>query len=183
VLPEDTEQAEWFSANLLPHEPVLRAWLAKRFPNADNIDDIIQDSYLKALRARETTTIRSPKSFLFTTARNLALDHLRSHGVSKKVPMVESELTDVFDDGDGPSEALSRKQELMILKQAIRALPDRCREIFILHKFKEMAPREIADKLGLSTQTVSNQLYKGLSKCTEYVESYRKEWKGGRETR
>jgi len=73
ITPVDSEQANWFMDNLLPHEPILRAWLARRFPEADNIDDIVQDADSKALQARQSTTIHSPKSFLFAAARNLAL--------------------------------------------------------------------------------------------------------------
>jgi RNA polymerase sigma factor (sigma-70 family) len=176
--PELAEQVDWFSTQLLPHEPLLRSWLNRRFPDADNIDDIIQDAYLRVLKKSRSMTIESPKSFLFATARNLALDHLRSHKISRKVALVDSESSIVLDPSDEPPVALARKQERLILREAIQSLPDRCREIFILHKINEMPPREIAEKLGLSTQTVSNQLYKGLSRCTQYVERYRKEWKG-----
>ena len=172
----DTEQSDWFSSNLLPYEPVLRAWLGKRFPEADNIDDIIQDSFLRVLNTNRSEKIKSPKSFLFTTARNLALDHLRSHKISRKVPMVDSEVSNVLEPSAAGSDALVRKQELEILKHAIQSLPERCREIFVMHKMDGMPPREIAEKLGLSTQTVSNQLYKALSRCTVYVEKYSKEW-------
>ena len=144
----------------------------------NNIDDIIHDSYLRCLRARRADEIRAPKAFLFRTARNLALDHLRSHQVSKRTPMVDSEFSNVVDLSVEVPEEVARGQELLILKQAIQSLPDRCREIFIMHKFQELPPREIAKILGLSAQTVSNQLQRGLSKCVEYVERYRKEWQG-----
>ena len=175
---KDPEQARWFATHLLPHEPLLRSWLKRKFPDADNIDDIIQDSFLRTLAERSKSLIRSPKSFLFTVARNLALDHVKSHKVARKVSLVDDESSVVVDASASIPEAVARNQELMILKQAIKELPDQCRRIFVMRNIEGMPVREIAQQLGLSNQTVSNQLCRGLSRCTKYVEKYRREWKG-----
>lgn len=173
--PKESDQSKWFLTNLLPHEPVLRTWLCKRFPQANNIDDIIQDSYVKALKARESRLIRSPKSFLFATARNLAIDDLKSPRNTRKVSYEETMLSIVPDVAADVPEAVARRQELMILKEAVEALPERCRQIVTLCELFGIPRKDVAKRLGIAPSTVSDQLVIGLRKCAAYVEKYRRE--------
>ena len=64
----------WFHHEILPHEPMLRAWLRAKFPSLTDPDDLVQETFSRVLQARGTAPIASAKAFLFTTARNLALD-------------------------------------------------------------------------------------------------------------
>lgn len=74
---------------------MLRAWLASRFPSGFDLDDIVQESFVRILRARENGEIRSPKAFLFATARTLALDHARMTGVYSTS---DAEILDILDE-------------------------------------------------------------------------------------
>jgi hypothetical protein len=49
--PQNSEQSRWFAEQVLPHEPMLRAWLRSLFPTEGDIDDIVQDAYIRILRA------------------------------------------------------------------------------------------------------------------------------------
>ena len=156
-----------------PHEPLLRAWLRSRFPSECDFDDIIQESYLRVLRANERGLLQSPKAFLFAIARNRALDLLRRRKTAQPVPLVENEADDVLYDDDDVVETVARNQELEFLTQAIQSLPDRCRQVFTLRKVYGMSQAEIARKLGISEHTVSAQLTIGVHKCTEFMARYR----------
>ena len=63
--PPDSELGQWFATHVQPHEPMLRAWLRNRFRSEDDLDDLVQESYLRLLRARERGEVASPKAFLF----------------------------------------------------------------------------------------------------------------------
>lgn len=158
-----------------PHEPLLRAWLRSRFPAECDFDDIIQESYLRVLRAHERGLLQSPKAFLFAIARNRALDLLRRRKTAQPVPLVENGADDVLYDADDVVETVARNQELKFLTQAIQSLPDRCRQVFTLRKVYGMSQAEIAQKLGISEHTVSAQLTIGVHKCTEFMARYRQE--------
>ena len=45
--PPDSELGQWFATHVQPHEPVLRAWLRSRFRTEDDLDDLVQESYLR----------------------------------------------------------------------------------------------------------------------------------------
>lgn len=74
---EFSNQDRWYAENLEPHEGMLRAWLGSRFSSDLDLDDIIQEAYLRVFKAHQVKEIKAPKAFLFATARNIALNMLR----------------------------------------------------------------------------------------------------------
>ena len=171
----DTEQNHWFSTELEPYEPMLRAWLRNRFPCVLSCDDIVQESYLRVLRARKVSVLKAPKAFLFQTALNLALDHLRSHGVSKTTSLSVVQTEEMPDLETAVPELVTRRQELEALRTAIEALPERCRRVVTLVRVYGVPKKEVASRLGISLNTVSNQLAIGLRKCADLMEQYTRE--------
>jgi RNA polymerase sigma-70 factor (ECF subfamily) len=176
--PCDPENAAWFELHVHPHEPMLRAWLRSRFASEDDIDDVVQEAYVRLLRARERNEVTSPKAFVFAVARNLALDRVRHRQVARTEPLVESEALRVLEEGEGIPETIAHNQELEILTEAIQSLPDRCRQIFTLRKVYGLSQPEIAGRLGLSENTVSAQLTIGVKKCMEFMLRCRREREG-----
>lgn len=171
--PTDCDQARWFAEHVQPHEPMLRAWLQSRFPQSDEVDDILQESYLRILQARQHQDLQSPKAFLYAVARNFALDRLRRRQVAG-VPVFSSvESLDLLDETDGIPETVARNQELELLTEAIQSLPERCRQIFTLRKIYGLSQDDIATKFGISKNTVSAQLTKGVQRCTEILTRWR----------
>lgn len=176
--PPESEQARWFAEHVLPHEPMLRAWLRSKFTSEVDHDDIVQEAFLRLLQAREEDKLESPKAFLFAIARNLAVDRMRRRQVARAEPLA-SEVVDLFfDDGVDVAETVARNQELELLTEAIQSLPDRCRQVFTLRKVYGLSQSEIAKTLGISEHTASAQLTIGLHKCTAYLARYRAEQKG-----
>lgn len=163
---------------MLPHEPMLRAWLQSRFANGLELDDVVQEAFLRVIRAHERGQLDSPKAFLFATARNLALDRIRHQRVAPSSSLAENEEWDVLYDADDVAETVARNQELELLTEAIQSLPDRCRQVFTLRKVYGMSQPDIARKLGISEHTVSAQLTIGVQKCTQFMAKYRRE-RGG----
>lgn len=155
---------------------MLRAWLQSRFSGGGvEIDDVVQEAFLRVLRAHERGQLDSPKAFLFATARNLALDRIRHGHVARAMPLVSDDGWDVLYDTDDVTETVARNQELELLTEAIQSLPDRCRQVFTLRKVYGMAQADIAARLGISEHTVSAQLTIGVQKCTQFMAKYRRE--------
>ncbi len=168
VLPESpANAAAWFAAELAPHEPALRAYLHGVVGAAD-VDDLIQETYARLLRAREAGPIASPRGLLFATARNAARDLFRRRAVADTMPIAEIDGSRVFDEAPGVAETVSRRQEADLLAAAIAELPPRCREILVLRKFENLSHREIAKKLGIAEHTVEAQLTKALHRCEAF---------------
>ncbi len=166
--PLSSELATWFTQEVQPHEAALRAYLRSQFSSLSDPDDVVQETYVRLLCARERGPIASPRGLLFATARNAARDLLRRRAVAQTFPITETDESRVFDDAPGVAETVSRRQESDLLAAAIASLPPRCREILVLRKFENLSHREIAQRLGIAEHTVEAQLTKALHRCEEF---------------
>jgi len=166
--PQDPEDARWFEEQLRPHEGMLRAWLRRQFTLEADIDDILQEAYLRVLAAHRTGTVDSPKALLFATARNLALMNLRHRRVERVDSLAEIDLGGILDERGDVAEAAARAQELEILTLAIQSLPARCRQILTLRKIYGLSQKEVAAEMGIAEHTVEAQGSIGLRKIGEY---------------
>lgn len=169
AMPPPTDQARWFSQEVQPHEQDLRAWLRRRFPDATDVDDVVQESYIRLLRARETTPVSCARAYLFATARNVALAIFRRPQIFSPNPVTDSATLRIVQEDADVAEQVSTRQEVALLLNAIDTLPARCREIFILRKLQGVPQREIAARLGLSEQTVQVQIGRGAKRCVDYL--------------
>lgn len=171
--PPDPETARWFSEHLQVHESMLRAWLQSRFPRLTDIDDIIQDAYMRVLAVHRKKELRSPKAFFFAIARNLAFDHFRHLQVAKLESLGGLDDLGVLDDSVNITETVSRNQEIELLTQAIQSLPDRCRQVLTLRNVYGLSHKEIAGQLGICVRTVETHITVGIKRCTTYMAQYR----------
>lgn len=164
----DTDR--WFSEEVQPHESSLRAYLRSVFPALPDIDDLVQESYARLIRARETNRIGYAKAFLFTTARNAALDFFRRRKVVTIEGVDDLGGLNVVEDRPDTGDAVSRQQELALLAQAVRTLPERCRHVLTLRLLYGMSQKQIAEEMHISEHTVKAQLAKGMRRCADYFE-------------
>jgi RNA polymerase sigma factor (sigma-70 family) len=176
-----TELNAWLAKEILIHERALRGYLARFFRNMSDIDDAVQETYARLLGLSESATaaVRNWQAFLFTSARNVALDRIRKSRVVSYDALAEIESLHVLDQQPSADEALNARQELTLLAEAIAGLPDRCREVLTLRKLYGMPQRDIAMRLGISESTVEKHVAYGVRLCAERMFAQR----GGQGTR
>jgi RNA polymerase sigma-70 factor (ECF subfamily) len=160
-----SEHARWFTEEVQPHEPALRAYLQARFPTLAEHDDIVQETYSRLLRAQGNGGVRYPKAFLFTAARNVAFDLFRRRGAKPTEAVTDLVELTVLEDRPGAGELIDQSYELEVLADAVRALPDRCRQVIMLRYLDGLAYKEIAVQLGISAETVKVHMAKGMRRC------------------
>ena len=166
------DESRWFDDEVRPHEGSLRSYLKGSFPSMRDVDDIVQESYLRICKARGAHPIDCARAFLFGIARRLAVDVLRKERrtTANNVDADVGTLNVVEDKADA-AEIASIHQEIALLTEAMHSLPARCREIMMLRKIDRFSHREIAQRLGISTATVGVQISRGMEKCTCYLRS------------
>jgi len=167
--PDEPDQNRWFADAVLPHEPSLRGYLRRVFPTFPDIDDLVQESYARLLRTRRTGRIQYAKAFLFATARNLALDFFRRRAVATIDGVADLDALSVVEDRPHVADALAHQEDLAMLADAVRALPDRCRQVMTLRLLYGLRHLEIAEALAISEHTVKAQLAKGMRRCAEHL--------------
>jgi len=136
------------------------------------IEDIVQETYVRVCQIENKEEIREPRSFLFKTARNLALDHIKR---------AESRLADSIEEtgesGIGETERIADEtfdqvasnEEFSLFCQAVRQLPMQCRRAFILKKVYGHSQREIAKNMDLSESTVEKHIAQGVKRCAYFM--------------
>ncbi|MES2697832.1 MAG: RNA polymerase sigma factor [Verrucomicrobiota bacterium] len=167
--PPDTDQARWFTDEVHAHDGQLRAYLRGSYPSVRDVDDVVQESYLRMWKAKLSHPIASTKSFLFQVARNLAIDTVRKKQSAPTETLVEDAAVSVLEEGTDAATALSRQEKIDLLSAALATLPHRTREIVFLRKFQGTPQREVAARLSVSERTVETQLAKGMKHCADFL--------------
>lgn len=119
-------------------------------------EDIVQEIFLKLweMKSEEYGQIRTIKAFLFVTTQHRCLNYLRNVGIQ------ERNYKELYNDDLDEDYFLCQQIHTEVISElfdAIKKLPDKCREIFILSYFNNESEKAIADKLGISVNTVKTQ--------------------------
>lgn len=162
----------WFNSEVHPHENTLRGWLRGRYPGVRDLDDVVQESFLRIWKARLARPIASTKTFLFQVARNLVVDKVRRERVAKTDSLGDLSVLTVTEDRPDPAELLSYHEKVSLVADALASLPTRCREVFVLRKFKGIPQIEIALRLGISERTVESQITRGMKLMGKYLRAH-----------
>src|SRR6202040_3256380 len=111
----------------------------------------------------------SPKSFLFTIARNLMTDRLRRERVVSIETRADVDALNVLVEERSPEQHESGRQQLKRLAEAFDELPPKCREVVWLRRVEELSQRGVASRLGISEGTVEKHVARGVRRLAECI--------------
>lgn len=167
VPPPETQR--WFAEQVHTHDSSLKAYLRGQFPSVRDVDDVVQESYLRVWRRQLVNPIQSAKAFLFQVARHLAIDSIRHRQVIQLESLGNEEECPIVEETRNAAAQLCYAEKIELLAAAFVNLPPRCREILTLRKLKGVPIREIAQKMNLAEGTVENQITRGIHLCRAYL--------------
>ncbi|MGD9557753.1 MAG: RNA polymerase sigma-70 factor [Mangrovibacterium sp.] len=144
----------------------------------DLAEDIVADVFLKLWEKKESVNITdSISSYLFRAVKNSCINYLnreksRSHTISEnEISLLNLKLEYLISERYPLTDLIGKELEERI-KTEIEKLPGQCREIFYLSRFEDFSHKEIAEKLGISENTVKVQIYRALSKLRQGLKDY-----------
>lgn len=163
------------------HRELLN-YFTRAMRDREHAADVVQEAYARALSLQQLgQPIHEPRALLFRIARNLLIDQHRRRSVrGEGLPHAAegSEGGDDFADAAAtaaaslaapqayePEAALASTQGVAALLATIEALPPRCREAFVLHKFDGLPHAEVAARMGISRKAVEQHLKLALAAC------------------
>lgn len=160
-MPEEPPQRRDFGGFYRETIAPLRRYLSRFLGNATEAQDVAHDAYLRVRPSMEENTARKPEALLYTTARRLALNHIKRRRISPFSPQPEDLESTASREPDVAHQVMAR-QELLQLEDAIAALPRGCRTVLLLRKVEMLSHQEIANRLNISVSTVEKQHARAL---------------------
>lgn len=159
----------WFVREVLPLERALTAYVRRNWRVAEDVFELRQDIYEHALIGARRGLPANTPAYMYTLARNHLINHAkRARIVSFEIVAdLDSESFDV--DLFEAERALTARDELRHAKAGIDKLPPRCREVVRLRKLDGLSTQEAADVLGVSTETVRQQLKYGMKALIDHM--------------
>ncbi|WP_324749807.1 RNA polymerase sigma factor [Sphingomonas sp. LY54] len=158
----DRERTLWFLRNILPHEPALRNWLARRQSAGLDVDDIIQEAYAILADLESVEGIRHPRAYLFQVARSVITKHVRRARIVSIQAIGDLAQLQLADDSPSPEQVAIARNEWERLVHAIGAMPAKTQQAFILRRVEGLSQREIAARMTISENTVEKHISRGL---------------------
>jgi RNA polymerase sigma-70 factor (ECF subfamily) len=155
-------------ANSMRLRAELLAFLRRRGQALDDAEDIVQGAFLRFQRAGHGLDDADARPLLFAICKNLMKDQwkLANRERGRTARLDAGALTAAWEalPSDAPSadrQSIAR-QDLAQVAEVIRALPPRCRDAFLLHRFEDLSYRQIAERLGVSVSMVEKHLAEAL---------------------
>lgn len=155
----DTE----LSGLYLGHARALRGYLTQRLGDPQLAADLVQDAYLRLVEQHCQGKPCPAPAYLYRTARNLLVDHLRQQQRRNTQPLTP-ELIASLEAPDACVEIRAMfEQQRQALRDAIEALPPRTREVLQLNRLEGLTHTEVACRMEISDSCVQKHLAKGLA--------------------
>ncbi|MDE1165121.1 MAG: sigma-70 family RNA polymerase sigma factor [Pseudomonas sp.] len=157
-----------FNSVFIAQRLSLLRTLQRMVNNPSTAEDLLQETYLRVTRALGERPIDHLEPFVFQTARNLALDHLRARKVHERTMLEDvplAVLQSVAAPQSSPEEAAHAEQLLMRLNTSLSQLSARQQRIFILNRLHGCSYLDIAEQLSVSASTVQKELKLIMAIC------------------
>ena len=150
------------------NESLVR-YLTIRLRSRQDAVEVAQEAYIRLLRRGKLEDIECFQSFLFRTATNISIDLQRQRARQAR-NFTNSKVLFGNIDEITPERALNARQTLEELRKALEELPPKCKEAFMLYKFKNMSHTEIAEKMDLSVSSIRKYIARGLAFCIQRMD-------------
>ena len=149
--------------------PMLCAY-GHKFVELEDAEECVQDAMLWIWENREVVVIQSSlSSYLFSIVHHRALNRITQKEVKVRAEnYFYQEMQSLIEDTNFYQiEELTKR-----IQTAVASLPDSYREAFVMHRFKDMSYKEIAELLGVSPKTIDYRIQQALKQLRIDLKDY-----------
>jgi len=145
------------------------AMVVGRILRRSDVEDVVQETFLRVFEASARQQIRHPRAFLIKTARNLALNSVAKMSNRDAIKVHVSDSSSACLESSSAECAVELEERLILFCRAVQKMPGQARRAFVLKKVYGLNRREIAVEMGLSECTVKKHIAKGMIMCEDYL--------------
>jgi RNA polymerase sigma-70 factor, ECF subfamily len=150
-------------------EPLVR-YAARLLNSVDGAEDTVQDAFLTVWQERKNwKPVGTPQAYFYRIVRNRALQELRASELhTRKSPELARRRPSV----PTPLDVTEGEELDQALQRALASLPERRREAFVLTRYHRLSLAEVAETMGVSTQTVSNHVSMAVAELRKALQPF-----------
>ena len=148
-------------------ESELKQYLMRFFISKHDVEDAVQETFIRAYNAGASQHIRSPKSFLFKVAKNFALSEMARKSNQLTKCLGDLQELGVIDNRAPVEDIVEIQQRLEAFYKIAGSLPPQCQRVIVMRKVFGFSHKEISKRLNISVKTVENHLTRALKLCTQ----------------
>jgi RNA polymerase sigma factor (sigma-70 family) len=147
----------------------LFSFLTRRV-GREEASDLLQETFVRALRHDRPEAIADSSAFLKQIAINLTRDSARRRRTEARYLEFGDPPEHVSSGEATPEEAIDHARKARLVLATIDALPPRCREVCVLVMHEGVALGEVARRLGISETMARRHLRLALLRCRAALE-------------
>ena len=156
------ELSAWFMREVLPLEAALTQFLHRNWRNPAEVVDLRQDVYVRICEIAQKELPNPVRPLVFSIARGLLVDRIRKKNVVPIEAVADLDALGIAIEPLSPDRSVIAREEIRRLQSAMERLPPRCQEAVRLARLEGLTGREIALRMGITEQAVSNHLHNGV---------------------
>jgi RNA polymerase sigma factor (sigma-70 family) len=149
--------------------PLIR-YFAKRIREAYDVDDLVQEVFIRLVRQATIESVEQIDSYVFQTAANVIRDRARRHAARHHRQHDELSESDLPTNDLSPERVLLGTEQLARAVAALEELPENTRRVFVLRRYEGMRHEQIAAHLGMSVSGVRFHMEKAKAHLARRLE-------------
>lgn len=151
----------------------LHRFFERRVRDLADVPDLVQDVLTRLSRLRDLSSIEEPEHYVFRTASRALKDKARRDRVRHRSDHVEFDANLHGGSDFSPERVLAGKLAVAAMASALRALPERTRDVFVLRVLDEQKTADVARAIGISTRAVELHYAKALGHLAAALKYHR----------
>ena len=150
-------------------EAAIKRFIGKFLYRPEDIEDLAQETFLRAFNAVKFRELTHPRAYLFQVAKSIALKEL-SRKSRQLTDYIEEAVDTEFSDSVELEQEIAAERKVLKYCNAIASLPPQCRKVFLMRKVQGLSHKEISNALGISQSGVEKHVALGIKRVDSWLE-------------
>jgi len=151
------------------NEAIIRRVVAKYRPYKEDIEDLMQETFVKCFAASIDHKILDPRAFILKVAKNVAISEAKRKRHSTTNSIEDLNDIEVYEDKSAVSfdDQINDHRKLAIFTKVLAELPTELQRALIMRKIEGLKFKQIATRLDVSVSTVEKRVALALVRCSD----------------